>query len=377
MIFTGAASKVHILIAITLMPSAYGSFGNFDHSTMSSGAPQGEKTERSFRWRISICAMTRNPIAYTIEWIFFHYNQGVEHFLLYDDMSDNDVLTLPVLLQENGFHGLVEIYPINFLRQNRKSNHGYFDHYANQFPMIDHCTNRLRRLTEWLMIIDVDEFVYSTKHGTILKFLDHEAKSKDRIDVTAYSVLAVRFGTAGLSKDFRSRIWWDPHEQFTVLQYVPINKIKNGFPLLIDRCRFRAPHPDLEKDFQIRQTQICGNDSHLCTHAIGKSLYRPENCSAPYVHFCKNLTGRSVPLLLDDLRVDHFAWYSEEYSRGLSPSLHGHKIASYQKFDRIWFSSVLDEGKIQHIVLLLQTIDKLHPKAAPVAVSNITKELPV
>jgi hypothetical protein len=136
-----------------------------------------------FSYELGIVTMFRNEANYLKEWVEYHHMLGVDHFLLYNDRSeDNWEEVLEPYIKSN----LVEV----------------IDHHAlpgtSIFPGWQTAAYRdgLRRSkgnTKWLAFIDVDEFILPKKNATIPECLD-------QFFPTASGVFACwrNFGTNGV-----------------------------------------------------------------------------------------------------------------------------------------------------------------------------------
>jgi hypothetical protein len=93
---------------------------------------------------LSICAIYRNEAPYLREWIEFHRLAGVEHFYLYDNVSDDDHLEqLAPYLAE----GVVTLRP--------------WPVFDPQVPAYNDCLRWHRYDSRWIAFIDIDEFLFS------------------------------------------------------------------------------------------------------------------------------------------------------------------------------------------------------------------------
>jgi len=114
------------------------------------------------KYLLSVGAMFRNESHCIREWIEHYLNQGVEHFYLVNDNStDNTVDILKPYIDENKvtlYHSNVE----HFLGHQRGTYNRFF------IPHLE------RKDTKWLLICDLDEFVYSTVYSTLPQFLESE-----------------------------------------------------------------------------------------------------------------------------------------------------------------------------------------------------------
>lgn len=128
------------------------------------------------RHELSVCAVFRDEAKFLDEWLTFHSQVGVEHFYLFDDDSrDNFLEVLDPWIKS----GRVELY-----KSNGKS----------QQKIYQRCLNTSRFKTKWLAFIDIDEFMWSPKHGNLLEPLQNFS------DSAAVLVRWVMFGSSGKLK---------------------------------------------------------------------------------------------------------------------------------------------------------------------------------
>ena len=250
--------------------------------------------------------------------------------MLYDDDSQDDTHLLPLLYASStgNFSVSLDVVRANFFRHNRKSNHGGRDHDYNQRAALSHCHARVKAFSRGILIIDLDEFLYSPRYGTIGNFLQKytTAAINQSIDLAEYRVQAVRYGTSGRQADFFADFSPDAfHGGVKIFFDEPED------PGLILRTNpRRAPHPDLDLNFQKKYSATCRLpevEPQRCQHAVGKSLFRPEKCGQSYIHWCANLSsGLSVDVGLDELRLDHFAWRSAESVSRMTGGWQSHKV---------------------------------------------------
>ncbi|XP_055349204.1 uncharacterized protein LOC129596067 [Paramacrobiotus metropolitanus] len=308
---------------------------------------------------LAICAMNRNSLPYITEWILFHHLQGVQRFILFDDDSHDDIMLLPELFRDAGFGDMVSVYPMNFLRRHRPSLHDSIDQYENQLAVIQHCNVRTNHSTDWLIVIDTDEFMYSETFPTIVEFLEmYGNMSENGTMVNSFQVQTIRFGTSGLINDFKGKIQRDAATSAVNLYHYANGNNVTDFPLLIELQERRAPHPDLDKDFPELFDRICHGDEIHCNHSWGKALYRPGSCKSGYIHWCGDLEGFRAEVPLQDLRVDHFSFRSKEKSLALDKEKDWPKTESYDLFDAGWFSLIKDDAKSRFVPPLRKYLER-------------------
>ena len=112
----------------------------------------------AFQYKLSICAVTQDEGRWLKEWIEYHLLVGVEHFWIYDNNSkDNSVEILKPYVEK----GIVELFDWPFPTHNHKA---YLD---MQYGAYNDVLNYAKGRTEWLALIDIDEFIVPVQEKTI------------------------------------------------------------------------------------------------------------------------------------------------------------------------------------------------------------------
>ncbi len=138
------------------------------------------KNEKYF---LSIVAIFKGEDSYLLEWIEFHRLMGVEHFFLYDN---GEKLSSAELLEPYKLSGVVTHIP--FLhREGLKDKHNKIDTLTIQQLAYGDCLLRFRTHLQYLIQLDIDEFIYPTsqKVDTVvaaLKTLDLQKTKGVEID---------------------------------------------------------------------------------------------------------------------------------------------------------------------------------------------------
>jgi hypothetical protein len=123
---------------------------------------------------LAICAIAKNEGPYFKEWIEWHHSKGVEKFYIYDnESSDNTKEVLEPYIQS----GLVEYT----FRAGKKQ----------QLPVYSDCLDKHRFDTQWIAVIDIDEFIVPIHDKTIPEFL------KKFEDFAAIEINWLVYGSAG------------------------------------------------------------------------------------------------------------------------------------------------------------------------------------
>ena len=148
---------------------------------------KGKKVPKN-KYYLSIIAIFRNEALAMKEWIEHHLGHGVEHFYLVDDRStDNSSVILEPYIKRN----LVSMYTPN----SKSSAFRQTGMYKKVFTDV-----YMKNESNWIAIIDLDEFLYSPIKVDIRDILrDHE-------DLSIAGVNWLVFGSNGLEKQPKSII---------------------------------------------------------------------------------------------------------------------------------------------------------------------------
>ncbi|MGC6327992.1 glycosyltransferase family 92 protein [Rhizorhabdus sp. FW153] len=236
-----------------------------------------------------MAAIIKDEAPYLAEWLEYHMLQGVEHVYIYDNGSSDRPLDV---LDDYIVQGRV-----TFLS---------WPEFPGQLSAYSHAMNIFGRDTDWMMVIDVDEFVQSTAGQNIIDVLSTIGDNADQL------LLAwIHFGSSG-------------HEE--------------------------KPEGLVVENFIHRSVEA---------HRQTKFIVRPESVATVGVHHCETLTGRTVdclgrpaherwiqpaPLPMD-VRVNHYftksrAEFAAKIARGQSDGGTGKKLADFDRFE----TPMLDES---------------------------------
>lgn len=99
---------------------------------------------------IAICAIYKNEGPYLLEWIAFHRMIGVDHFILYDNGSDDEGTEL---IRRSAFSDCLTII-------DWPERPGQFTAYAD-------CITRYGARFSWIAFIDLDEFIHPVSSNSL------------------------------------------------------------------------------------------------------------------------------------------------------------------------------------------------------------------
>jgi hypothetical protein len=117
-----------------------------------------------YRYNLCVASIFKDEAPYLKEWIEYHKIQGVEHFYLYDnDSEDNYISVLQPYIDKD------EVTLIKWPSSPEDLKNWVPN---TQLPMCRHAILSLKKQTQWLAIIDIDEFLFPLEHPTIVSFLE-------------------------------------------------------------------------------------------------------------------------------------------------------------------------------------------------------------
>lgn len=110
-----------------------------------------------------ICALFRNESLFLKEWIEFHKLVGVQHFYLYNNLSDDNYLEI---LQPYLLSGEVELFDVPLETNTQQENLRKL-----QIPIYEHALAIVRETARWAAFIDLDEFLFPVQKNQLVSLL--------------------------------------------------------------------------------------------------------------------------------------------------------------------------------------------------------------
>lgn len=122
---------------------------------------------------ISLSTMTKNQSNRLEEWILFHYNIGIEHFIFFlDNCSDNSKKVLNNV--QNIYNIKIDIYQTELMDPNYNNLHWI----KRSHKMYDFTLEKYKDTSNWIIFIEVDEFILNYKNNIKLSDFLNNLKSK-------------------------------------------------------------------------------------------------------------------------------------------------------------------------------------------------------
>jgi hypothetical protein len=220
-----------------------------------------------YTYQISVCAIFRDDARFLKEWIEFHRLVGIEHFWLFNNLSQDDYMeVLRPYIEE----GTVELIDWPYESKDQRQ----WEHIQN--TSYEEGIRRSIGKTKWLAFIDTDEFLFSVKSDQLLNVL---RKFEKYGGVCANWQM---YGTSGV-------------------KHIPDNE------LMIDKLICKAPTEFWKNQFI--KTIVRPERVHKVLHA-----HYPVYLEGFYtVNTDKKQVNRfkSDKVLIDQLRINHY-WTRDE-----------------------------------------------------------------
>lgn len=213
-------------------------------------------------YNLSICSMIQNEAPWLEEWLEYHLLVGVEHFYLYDNESRDETNEVLAPYIERG---LVEVIFWDSSEKHADPRGNVFDKY--QITAFNDCVKRAKGASEFIAVLDVDEYLVPVKGKGSLWDLLH---SKHHKSVGSFELHWLIYGT--------SHVWEIPKDK-----------------MMIEVLTKRA------KD-------------HHPWHHNTKCIHRVDAVEACWVHNASLKPGyRKLDLAFSDFRINHY-WTRDQKS---------------------------------------------------------------
>jgi hypothetical protein len=119
-------------------------------------------THGLFSYELGIVTMFRNEANYLKEWVEYHHMLGVDHFLLYNDRSEDHWAEV--------LEPYIRSHLVEVIDWDAPPGTPIFPDW--QITAYQDGLKRSKGNTKWLAFIDIDEFILPKKNATILECLD-------------------------------------------------------------------------------------------------------------------------------------------------------------------------------------------------------------
>ena len=142
--------------------------------------------ESNYKYNLAVCAIFQNEARYLKEWIEFYKIIGVEHFYLYNNLSNDDYLKiLSPYIQK----GEIDLFDWNFTQRPGINNDVNF-----QIDAYNDALSKTNGVVKWLLVLDIDERLFPIHVNDLNVYL---AQYEDKGYVYAQGLV---FGTSNISQ---------------------------------------------------------------------------------------------------------------------------------------------------------------------------------
>lgn len=213
--------------------------------------------EREKKYNLSICAIFKNEAPYLKEWIEYHHIAGVDHFYLYNIGSEDSFRSLlkPYIDKE-----LVTY--INWPEALVYSTEDQAEKWAlsTQIPAYENAVNFIaRNETNWLLIMDIDEYLVCHEGCNIEDVLIHYH------DYAGISIASDHFDAG-----------------------------------IYDKCR---------KKLLVQSFDLICSPKPIVDKSVTKMIFKPENCAGfiwPPYQCCFREGEKRIALGRNELRINRY-----------------------------------------------------------------------
>lgn len=205
--------------------------------------------------------------------------QGAHKIVIYDDASEDNSLLLQDLYHQHGRHYL-KMYPVSVLEGEYPDEDNNL-RLERQLKAFDHCLRREASSADWILVADVDEFIWSPKYSTIQEFLG-SAHVED-----GWANVGVQLTKTGMLDD-TERYTYKLHKE---LDGTVRLTNEHGPQLLIENMVQRGPDARLGEPEAVIRDNITYCATGWCEHGPVKSFARKSALKKLGVHSHHLLDG--------------------------------------------------------------------------------------
>jgi hypothetical protein len=209
----------------------------------------------TYQYEVSACCIFQNEARFLKEWIDYHLLIGVEHFYVYDNLSEDNALEV--------LSPYIETGTVDYIFWDRiyDSPGGWW--YVQREAYMD-AMQRAMGQSKWLCVIDTDEFIVPIKDENLKVFL---------MDFEEYGGVCLNwvfYGTSGVKRIpdgqwmvscllQRARLSYPQHRTIkTIAQPERVDVINSFFPHI---CAYRPPFyyvdPNKKKIVNKESIELC------------------------------------------------------------------------------------------------------------------------
>lgn len=256
-------------------------------------------------YQVAICAVQKNEGNYIYDWLTFHHYIGVSHFMIFDNNStDNSVSIIKKWANQTN--------DVWLMIDQIHSEHGVL-----QSDLYQRCIERWRGHPIWIAFIDLDEMIVPMRRNSLIRALN-PYRSKSAVFVSS----KVMCDYGGNKEDLTDLSYIERFTNYAWTnrtEYVQGKVIVNANHSALDYCRFGTYDPERENRWRLmhncfwtkdpsnrHQTKIVRNRSipveSMAYNDQGKPVHHP------YVDL--DLNTMKVNPSYRELQLNHYKYRS-------------------------------------------------------------------
>ena len=198
--------------------------------------------------------------------------QGVHKIVIYDDASEDESLLLQELYSQRGRHYL-KMHPLSAIVEIPDTAE-YGVRLEKQTKAFRHCLEHEADNMEWILVADVDEYVWSPKYSTISEFLGSEDIGEH------WGSVGVQMSISGMLDDTEFYAYKVEREEDGSVRLTN----EHGPQLLLEDMVQRGPDARLGEPEALIKDNITICTTGWCDHGPVKSFARKDHVKDLGVH---------------------------------------------------------------------------------------------
>ncbi|KAK9851557.1 hypothetical protein WJX84_005377 [Apatococcus fuscideae] len=140
---------------------------NPQHASPNDTSAQALSTEAP---RLVACTLMKNEVPYLVEWIEFHRLMGFTHLAIYDDGSHDNSHLIERLYRQHGREYVSYDRQPEYVGDLIDPNDFEAHSRMRRVQAAGACLHKYKHLADWIIHLDIDEFVWSPRHKDLRTF---------------------------------------------------------------------------------------------------------------------------------------------------------------------------------------------------------------
>ena len=267
-----AHKKRRLLYTLSILLLLIGS-GCFYYKYANHTFDKTQKPCPNCRYTLSICSVFKDEAPYFKEWIEYYKLLGVQHFRLYNNESTDNYLEVLKPYIDAGDVTVID-WPSDPSRLGRDEWPWY-----TQLPACTDAITHLKGVSEWLAIIDLDEFIVPLEHTNLLSFLK---------EYEPYAGVLINW------QNFGTSLLWEIPQDKLMMEVLTLRALKNS--------KYNHPVKSI-----VRPDRVDVNTRAWCPHTWAYLSKKDKQI------FPNKTLYKFGYVEVSKARINHYVHKSEEY----------------------------------------------------------------